>query len=181
MSISAKNESALRALLMPKIKEAVDLFVQRIWNENRELVRVLVYEAYDPVDYNRTGDFKEAWETETKMNGFSGNVEGLFTFAPDKLTPGDNIPGSPRYGQHVSAIDGFLMTTYLADVIYQGLAGPAFGNGVRDGAWARKRDVWQELNKRIGAVRMKKMLAECFEQVGLNVKQYGTSWEKIVW
>ena len=40
MSISAKNESALRALLMPKIKEAVDLFVQKIWNENRELVRV---------------------------------------------------------------------------------------------------------------------------------------------
>ena len=166
---------------MPKIREAVDLLVQKIWNENRELVRILVYEAYDPVRYNRTGEFKEAWETETTMNTSTGKVQGSFHYAPDKLTPGDDDPDSPRYGQHVSAIDRFLMTEYLAEVIYQGKAGPAFGHGTESGAWHEKRDVWARLEKEVGRSKLKAWMKECFEKVGLPVRAYGTPWGLTKW
>lgn len=177
----ARNNNELQAMLMPKIKEAVDLFVQKIWNKNRELVRILVYESYQPSVYNRTGEFKEAWETEVKTTGIANKVQGSFHYAPDKLTPGDNDPDSPRYGQHVSAIDRFLMTTYLADVIYQGLAGPAFGHGVESGPWHSKRDVWERLEKELGRSTLKKWMKECFDQVGLKVNVHGTPWGITKW
>lgn len=174
--IQAKNDEQLKQILLPKIKEAVDLLVQKIWNENRELVRIIVYEAYSPTRYNRTGEFKEAWDTDSTMNVISGKVQGSFYYNPDKLTPGDDNPESPRYGQHVSAIDRMLMTEYLAEVIYQGLSGPAFGHGVESGAWHEKRDVWTQLAKQLGRNKLKTWMKECFDSVGLPVKSHGASW-----
>ena len=174
--LKAKNDAHLKNLLMPKIKEAVDLLVQKIWNENRELVRTIVYEAYSPTRYNRTGEFKEAWSTDSTMDAVTGRAQGSFYYDYSKLTPGDNDPDSPRYGQHVSAIDRFLMTEYLAEVIYQGKAGPAFGHGVESGAWHSKRDVWSQLEQQLGKVKLKTWMKECFEMVGLPVKAHGTSW-----
>lgn len=181
MSGQARNDEQLKRLLMPKIKEAVDLLVQKIWNENRELVRTIVYEAYSPTRYNRTGEFKEAWSTDSTMNEASGKAQGSFYYDPDKLTPGDDDPDSPRYGQHVSAIDRFLMTDYLAEVIYQGKAGPAFGHGVTSGPWHSKRDVWAQLEKKIGRVKLKSWMKECFDKVGLPVQAYGTPWGMEKW
>lgn len=176
----AKNNTQLESILAPKIKEAVNYFVQKIWNENRELVRTIVYESYTPSVYNRTGEFKEAWETDTKLIT-NNKIQGSFYFAPDKLTPGDNNPESPRYGQHVSAIDRYLMTTYLADVIYQGLSGPAFGHGVEYGAWHEKRDVWTRLEKELGAAKLKQWMKESFDRVGLPVKSHGKAWSITKW
>ena len=168
-------------MFIPKIREAVDLLVRKIWNENRELVGKIVYEAYDPTTYNRTGEFKEAWDTDSTQNIYSGKVQGAFYYDPDKLTPGDNDPESPRYGQHVSAIDRTLMTTYLAEVIYQGKAGPAFGHGVESGAWHSKRDVWAQLEKEVGRSKLKSWMKECFEKVGLPVDAHGTPWGLKKW
>lgn len=176
----AKNNAQLESILAPKIKEAVNYFVQKIWNENRELVRILVYESYTPSVYNRTGEFKEAWETDAKLIT-NNKIQGSFYFAPDKLTPGDNDPESPRYGQHVSAIDRYLMTTYLADVIYQGLSGPAFGHGVESGVWHEKRDVWTRLEKELGAAKLKQWMKESFDKVGLPVKSHGKAWSITKW
>lgn len=175
------NDEQLKRLIIPKIREAVDLLVQKIWNENRELVRKIVYEAYDPVRYNRTGEFKEAWGTDATQSISSGKVQGSFYYDPDKLTPGDNDPESPRYGQHVSAINSTLMATYLAEIIYQGKAGPAFGHGVESGVWHSKRDVWEQLEKEVGRRKLKLWMKECFEKVGLPVHAYGTQWGLKKW
>ena len=175
MALQARNDAQLKSMLVPKLGIVVDYVVQKIWNDNRELVRRLVYEAYDPVDYNRTGEFKEAWDTTYEYNVSSGHAKGQFYYDPSKLTPGDNDPDSSRYGQHVSAIDRVLMTDYLAEVIYQGLAGPAFGHGVQDGAWARKRDVWETLMKNIGERKMKQWIKEGFDKAGIAVQSHGTA------
>lgn len=174
----ARNDAALKSMLLPKIQEVVDYVVQKIWNENRELVTTLVYESYQPTTYNRTGEFKEAWDTKTELYSLTSHVKGEFFYDPSKLTPGDSNPDSPRYGQHVSGIDGFLMTTYLAEVIYEGLAGPAFGHGITSGPWASKRDVWQQLEKSIGKRKLKQWFQEGFSYAGLKVHSHGTGFTK---
>lgn len=65
----ARNNQEVERMIMPALTKAIDYVVQKIWNDNREIVRQVVYEAYQPNMYNRTNEFKEAWETETKTVG----------------------------------------------------------------------------------------------------------------
>ena len=169
MAVQITSETQLSNIFVPKLKEAVDYIVQKIWNENRELIRLIVYETYQPSVYNRTGEFKEAWDTKVDTKG--NHIEGEFYYDWNKLTPGDDDPESPRYGQHVSAIDRFLMTEYLAEVIYQGKAGPAFGHGVQTGPWASKRDAWSALDKWLSNSTFRKIFEEGMTKAGIPWKK----------
>lgn len=172
MAARIRNEADLQRAVMPALEKAVDYVVQKIWNENRELVRVIVYEAYQPSTYERTGEFKEAWETEAKTNG---NVaHGEFKYAPDKMNVGwpSTEYGSPQYGRHASALDNFDARPYLAEIIYEGCAGPAFGHGVQNGAWAHKRNVWKELNKKLGKNRIKQLFEEGMRRQGITFSRH---------
>ena len=174
--MQARNESEVARYFNNILKNTVDYMVQKIWNENREIVRQIVYEAYQPTTYNRTGEFQNAWSTEVSSNG-SGHVKGTFFYDPDKLTVGwpATDPESPQYGQHASAIDNVAMTTYLADVIYEGLAatgGGAFGHGVKDGAWAQKRDAWSALLKKVGKQRISDLFVEGMNKQGFDVRKH---------
>ena len=91
---------------MPDLKRVVDYVVQKIWNENRELVRKIVYDSYEPVEYDRTGQFKEAWDTEAHITG--DTATGEFKFDPDKLDSYDN--------HHASIVDGQPMQDYLVNM-----------------------------------------------------------------
>lgn len=177
----ARNDAQLKAMLLPKIKIAVDYVVQKIWEENKKIIQEVVYDVYGPVRYNRTGEFKEAWAYNAETKNFKSKVEGKFQYAPDKLTPGDDDPNSPRYGQHVSAIDRMLMTEYLAEVIYQGKSGPAFGHGTTSGQWHKKRDAWAKLESALGARKLKQWMEEGFNKAALKVRSHGTSWGKTSW
>ena len=55
---TARSEAELYQMLAGPLQKATDYVVQKIWNENREIVRVVVYEAYHPKAYNRSGEFK---------------------------------------------------------------------------------------------------------------------------
>ena len=68
-SNGARNDAQLKNVVMPDLKRVVDYVVQKIWNENRELVRKIIYDGYEPVEYDRTGQFKEAWDTEAYITG----------------------------------------------------------------------------------------------------------------
>ena len=163
------NERQFKNIFLPKIKEAVEYIMQRIWKENRNLIQLFVYDSYSPSVYNRTGEFKEAWNTKTNTNG--DKITGEFYYDWKKLTPGDNDPESPRYGQHVSAIDRFLMTEYLADVIYQGLAGPAFGHGVHSGKWTEKRNAWEQLDKWLSNAQLREIFEDGMTKAGIPWKR----------
>ena len=60
------NDAQLQAAIIADMKNVVDYVVQKIWNDNRELIRQIIYERYQPEVYERTGEFKEAWDTDVK-------------------------------------------------------------------------------------------------------------------
>ena len=169
MEQQIKNDSELTFLLFKDLRAVVDYMVQKIWNENKEIIRLVVYEAYKPTVYNRTHEFQNAWRTEVNSTITDKSIQGKFSFDPSLLSVGSDNPNDATYGQHISGSGQGPMQTYLADIIYQGLAGPAFGHGVQDGAWAQKRNAWEILVKRIGKNKLHQWFQEGCAQVGLSV------------
>lgn len=159
----ARNNQELERLLMPALEKAIDYVVQKIWNDNRELIRTIVYEAYQPEQYERTGEFQEAWDTDVKRSG--NYVRGEMKYDPRELTV------DYTKWQHGSQYLQEPMTTYLAEVIYQGLSGDIFG----EGPWTKKRDVWTALNKKIGTRKIKQYFEEGMRLNGLNFRGHTAS------
>ena len=169
MTNDARNDAQVQAMLMPILKKAVDYVVQKIWNENRELVRKIVYETYQPEEYNRTGQFKEAWDNKVEITG--DTVTGEFYYEPDKLE---------TYGNHhASIIDGQPIDEYLADIIYEGLSGAIYQEGYaknsarfKGQAWTRKRNVWNALIKSIKVNKMRRWFEEGLQRQGINYTRH---------
>lgn len=172
--MAIRNEVELQSIFIPKLKDAVDYVVQKIWNENRSLIEQLVYEAqgqgyYNSAsaytvnpsidkEYKRTGEFKEAWDTNVKTMG--KYVEGEFKYDPRKMTV------NPALGQHASVVTGDSSTAYLADIIYQGLAGYIFGKGY----WTKKRNAWSALDKWLTNTQFRKIFEEGMTYAGIPWK-----------
>lgn len=159
MAVQIKNEAQLINIFIPKLKKAVEYVVQKIWNENRELIRVLVYESYDPVKYERTGEFKEAWDTSVKSLG--KHIEGEFKYDSRIMEVNSTL------GQHASIITGEPSVAYLADIIYQGTAGHIFG----EGPWTKKRDVWSTLDSWLTNEKFRKIFEEGMTKAGIPWKK----------
>ena len=170
MATQFRSEQDLQRYFLPKLRNVVDYMVQKILAENKAVVEQIVYAAYQPTVYNRTGEFKEAWETDSQEMTAQSKVRGEFKYAPDKLTPGTNDPEREDYGQHVSAIDNFLMTDGLAEVIYQGLAGPAFGHGTTTGAWHARRNAWEALLKVVSKNAIRQWFREGCAREGIPIQ-----------
>ena len=161
------NNNALQAAVVADLKNVVDYVVQKLWEENRDLVQKIVYDGYQPEEYERTNEFKEAWNTEVKtLNNF---VQGEFKYDSRLLTVDtDN-------GQHSSLVDGTPMTEYLAEVIYDGLSGAIYEPGYaknssrfKGEAWANKRDVWSALLKWFNKTKLKQLFEEGMRRQGIN-------------
>ena len=159
-------------MVMPDLKKAVDYVVREIMRENEQYVKQIVYEAYNPVQYNRSGEFNKAWTTEeAKIKG--NNVKGEFRYAPEKLTVGSN-------GQHHSLNPNEVkdVRPYLAEIIYEGLAGAIYQKGhasetdwFHGQAWTEKRNAWEMLKKKIGKERFRKYLELGMAQAGIRFKR----------
>ena len=161
------NNSALQAAIIADMKNVVDYVVQKIWNDNRELIRQIIYEGYQPEVYERTGEFKEAWDTDVKT--LHNYVQGEFKYDPRLLTVNEDN------GQHSSLVDGTAMTEYLAEVIYEGLSGAIYEPGYaknssrfKGEAWANKRDVWSALLKWFNKTKLRQLFEEGMRQQRMN-------------
>ena len=161
------NNNALQAAVVADLKNVVDYVVQKLWEENRDLVQKIVYDGYQPEEYERTNEFKEAWNTEVKtLNNF---VQGEFKYDSRLLTVDtDN-------GQHSSLVDGTPMTEYLAEVIYDGLSGAIYEPGYAKNSsrfkgqpWANKRDVWSALLKWFNKTKLRQLFEEGMRKEGLD-------------
>ena len=161
------NDAQLQAAIIADMKNVVDYVVQKIWNDNRELIRQIIYEGYQPEVYERTGEFKEAWDTDVKT--LHNYVQGEFKYDPRLLTVNEDN------GQHSSLVDGTPMTEYLAEVIYEGLSGAIYEPGYAKNSsrfkgqpWANKRDVWSALLKWFNKTKLKQLFEEGMRQQGVN-------------
>lgn len=165
----ARNNQELENMLMPALEKAIDYVVQKIWNDNRELIRTIVYESYQPEEYERTGEFKEAWDTDVKRLG--NFVRGEMKYDPRELTVNYNKwQHGSRYVSN-GELNETVMTTYLAEVIYQGLSGDLFG----EGPWTKKRDVWAALNREVGIRKIKQYFEEGMRRNGLDFRGHTAS------
>lgn len=165
----ARNNQELENMLMPALEKAIDYVVQKIWNDNRELIRTIVYESYQPEEYERTGEFKEAWDTDVKRLG--NFVRGEMKYDPRELTVNYNKwQHGSRYVSN-GELHETVMTTYLAEVIYQGLSGDFFG----EGPWTKKRDVWAALNREVGIRKIKQYFEEGMRRNGLDFRGHTAS------
>ena len=168
---TARSEQELRNLVRSPIQKAINYVLDKIYDENRSVVHDVVYMAYSPEDYNRTGDLYRAWSTESKST--SSAAQGEFKYDYSKMSIGSTDPQSSNFAQHIGVGGDFYgqdARPYLAELIYQGATGSLFG----DGAFRKQRDAWAELNKRIGRRKMKQWMKEGMEAAGLTVQMHNT-------
>ena len=169
MASDARNDAQVKAMLMPALKRAVDYVVKQILAENEKLIQQIVYDGYTPVEYDRTDQFKKAWDTNTHIT--SNMVTGEMAYDPDKMT---------AYGNHhASIVDGQPIQEYLADIIYEGLAGAIYQEGYaknskrfKGQAWTKKRNVWNALIKWLGPDKMRKLFEDGMRKQGLNFTRH---------
>ena len=158
MSMVITNPSQLASIFMPKLQEAVEYTVQKIWSENRELIQTLIYEPYQPLIYERTMQFKEAWDIDVKSS--TDHIEGEFKYNPSAMEP------DPLLGQHASIVTGEPSMEDLAHIIYDGVAGHIFGTGY----WTQKRDAWSALDKWLTNKQFRKIFEESMTRAGIPWK-----------
>ena len=170
----ARNDKEALAMLRSPIMKAINYVIDKIYDENISVIHDVVYMAYSPEEYERTGDFYRAWGAGDTKALNERTSRGTFEYKPDKMSLGSTDPHSSNFAQHIGVGGEFYgkdARPYLAELIYQGETGSLFGNG----AFRKKRDAWKELNKRIGRRKMKQWMKEGLEKAGLNVKMHNTA------
>ena len=169
----ARNDKEVLAMLHSPIAKAINYVIDKIYDENIGAIHDIVYMAYNPEEYERTGDFYRAWGAGTTKVVNERTVIGEFTYKPDKMSIGSTDPNSSNYGQHIGVAGeykGADARPYLAEIIYGATKwGNAFGDN-----FPKKRDAWEELNKRIGRRKMKQWMKEGMEAAGLTVQMHNT-------
>ena len=176
----AKNNHELRQMLTTPLKLAVRILMEKILEVNDDTIKRVVYNAPGrpllPGSYQSTTEFLNAWDIAVHSSKAikTSDIQGSFFYKPSEMNAVPPCAENNHMGQHHGigqSGDSFYGDSrdYLADIIYQGLAGPAYG----DGYWRKKRDAFNELVKIVGRRNFNKWFLEAMQDVGLNVKSHG--------
>ena len=177
----ARNKDELRKLLQPAIQKACNYVIQKIWNENKEIVRVVVYESGMPEEYNRSMGFLNAWDyTQDTHNPTNKDGYAKFYYKPNNMGVGSVDYGAADFAQHIGVggeYRGRDARYYLADIIYQENGCNGAGDLFGDGYWRKARNAWKVLNDRRGKRKMKQWMKEGLEAAGLTVQMHNKAIE----
>ena len=170
MAFLPKNNQQLQQLFAVPLREVVEIVAQKIWNENRDVVRKVVYDAGTPKYYERTNEFRnDAWGFEKPAHYTHGHIaEYRFFYDWEKMTIDRDKAqhGSPPHTTTYSDV-----RPYLADIIYAGQVGNR-GMLFGDGYWRKARNAWKELLSTLGKKKMKEMFTQAFEYCGIDVESH---------
>lgn len=159
--VKIRNETQLQVVIAQALVSVVNRVLERIVEDNRGLIQEYIYDNDTPAVYERTEEFKEAWETQSaKVTG--DHVKGEFSYAPDKMSVD---PGAFQHGSYYYNPND--VREYLATLIYEGGAGPMFGEGF----WRNKRDVWDRLIKHLGKRRLLSYVSDALKAEGIAFKR----------
>ena len=160
------NQSQFNQLVLSRLKLAVEYILQRIYTENEALINELVYNAYSPVQYDRTGEFGKAWSTETETGG--NLVMGEFKYDPEKMSV------DYESGQHSSVWYQADAREYLADIIFNGMAGAIYEPGYAKSssrfagqAWTQERNASAKLDEWLTNRKFRKIFEEGMTRAGI--------------
>lgn len=150
-----QNANEFEAEYGKALNNAIDYVMGKILSEYKSIIDAVVYDAYSPMIYDRTYDFKESWQTDIKHSG--NNVEGvleqntaLMSFNPDKFQHGDNYIGDLR--------------KHIADMIFKG-----YGYFFK-GDFDRPRDAWSPLLELVND-KLDNWFTEGMTMQGINIKK----------
>lgn len=157
--IYVDNDAMLTKYLSADIQSAMNSIVDDILDLLKESIDTQVYERYSPSFYERTYEFREAWED--KINNLVNGAEGTIEYDPSQLS------FNPDAWQHGSYISG-SSAEYLADIIFNGAIGyicnfPNIGT----------RDAWGDLEKYLGKNKrdlIGQIVKSALEKEGLTVR-----------
>lgn len=189
MSGQARNDEQLKRLLLgnvnkpfgrgiinklsPPLVVALDYVFQQISERNEDLIMRIIYNNYNPEVYERTDEFRQAWDYSLSSGG--NQAMGTFGYTETSSDAGRIMHYVPEYGQHGTP-DSFgedIMNAwgdareYLAEIIYEGKSSKVFGHG----PWTRKRDVWSELLKSVEAKAMSTWFERGLKYAGLKYRK----------
>lgn len=183
MATRGMSKAELNRQMALALKKAADYTVEQIQEENWHKVMEIVYDAYFPSDYDRTYEFADkAWKVESEsrdsVNG--ATVKGEFNYSPYDMRT-SNAP------QHASFLTDEDAREYLAEIIYEGMAGDFTGQytyarenpAFKGEAWAKKRNAWEALNKWLTPAQLKRIFNEGLTKAGLTYKS-GAAIKKVV-
>lgn len=154
--VQLRNEQEVRKYMMGSTSRmegnisaplihALDYTMQRIVERNKELILKIVYNAYSPAEYERTLEFLDSWNYSIEA-GTTGGKKATGEFGQDYEEMSINLDKGQHGSPFLNGPDWWYdARDYLADIIYNGHAGKAFGRG----PWTRKRDVWKSLMKTV--------------------------------
>ncbi len=142
---------ALMAICAPAIQSALKYTVEKIKEKNEQVVNQIVYAVYSPQMYSRTFELREAWKGEANASGANGHA--TFEYDPSKISAHSNLTDEA--------------VPYLAEIVYQGLAGKIYGEGV----WTQARDAWQALLDACSEDTIKEWFYQGCRQAGLPIER----------
>lgn len=132
------NDAELQSVMNTIMGKVFKDVLQKIEDENQELIMEIVYYKRVPKVYPRTYEFAEAWSGEvTQLNN---ETVTEFGYDPAHMTY------DPDFNIHGSLESGYI-GKYLAEIILEGKSGNKFGNGW----WREERDTWAPLLQIIDA------------------------------
>ena len=178
MDFLPRNNRQLQKLLTDPLRNVANYVAQKIWNENRELVRQIVYEAGVPEYYERTNEFKDAWDIKESKNTLPTSWVTQYEFFYDweKLTVDRS---KSQHGSPPSVENYQDVRPYLADIIYRGWSGDLYG----DGYWRKARDVWAKLLQSLGKRKMKQWFKQAFDYYNIDCESHMnvamSAWDEI--
>ena len=165
MADKIENDKELLDALRPAFQKACHYVAEKIYETNREIVQKVVYEAGDPSVYERTGEFLDAWAvTKDDFN------KSKYSYAKFYYK---------HYAQHIGVSEPYYgreSKEYLAEIIYEGMAGPTFGHGY----WTKKRNAWDALIKEIDKWAIRNWFEEAMEAQGVKLHRHRTTSIKFV-
>lgn len=171
MAKSAKNDRELIQIFKPMLKEAVEYVLDKVLEANEDKILEKVYGAGEPEVYDRSYEFLKAWDKAVHTASHLGHdVEGSFYYNPSSMTVGSTSPDAYDFAQHIGVGGEYMgrdAREYLADIIYQGMAGDLFGRGY----WTKRRDAFSALVKYVGKERFDKWMMDGFRKAGVTPKR----------
>ena len=146
------DDDSLSSAITDRLKIAVQYVVDRILTENDSTILDVVYSTYAPSVYQRTFEFKKAWDT--KVGSMKKYVEGEFFYDSRELTV------DPEIGQHASVVSKDSVAEYMADILYEGAMGCIYR--------PTKRNAWKVLDKWLSNTKFRQIFEEGLNYAGLE-------------
>lgn len=159
--------------LSPPLVVALDYVLQQISERNEDLIMRIIYNNYNPEVYERTDEFREAWDYSLSSGG--KQAMGTFSYSETSSDAGRIMHYVPALGQHGTpeSFGQDIMNAwgdareYLAEIIYEGKSSKVFGRG----PWTRKRDVWSELIKSVESKALTTWFERGLKYAGLKYRK----------